>query len=262
MPIPLSKAKTDFQVRYYLWAASEWEKEIHDGFPNLRSFKGGIPSGTYRFMQLFGKREQMTIARALLKRFHPDAVNALGEACSAEEQTLRRKRDAYLVPSPTEEDVAARRNAGEKVKFASKRKLQTAMMKKFQLAFRERCTNSNYDDLCDPSSLFETKCCGGWNISTQFWFGRRESLIDYNQSIQSELTFHQKGETGDYTGSLLLEEAISFCGWLGIGPTQWPYIKSEEVDQTCNTVVQHCQHFFEVAPKLLQGLEVENIAID
>jgi hypothetical protein len=258
----LPEATLAFQVRYYHWATSEWEREINEGFPNLRSFKGGPPSSTYRFMRLFGKDEQMTIARGLLERAHPDAIDALGETCSPEEQKLRRKRDAYLVPSPIEEEIAARRNAGEKVKFASKRKLQTATMRKFQNAFGERCTNSNYDDLCDPSSLFETKCYDGWNISTQFWFGRRESLIDYNQSIVSELTFHQKGETGDYTGSLLLKQGISLCGWLGIGPAQWPHIKSEEVDQTCDTVIKYCQYFSEFAPKLLKGLEVDNLTID
>ncbi len=213
-------------------------------------------------MQLLGKREQMITAQGLLKRAHEDAVDALDETCSTEEQKLRSKRDAYLVPSPFEEELAAKRLAGEKVTFASKRKLQTAMMQKFRDAFGDLCTNSNYDDLCDPSSIFETRCYAGWNVSTQFWFGRRESLIDYNQSIVSELTFRQQGETGQFTASLLLDQGISLCSWLGIGPAQWPYItKGDEVDQTCDTVVKYCQYFFEAAPKLLKGLEVEKIEL-
>ena len=136
-------------------------------------------------------------------------------------------------------------------------------MKRFQDEFGDRCTNSSYDDICDPSSLFEMKCYGGWKISTSFWFGRGHNLIDYGHGIASELTFEQQGQAGPYAGSLVLGQMISLCSWLGIcSQTQWPYISNaEELDRTCGTVIRHCRHFFDVAPNLLKGLEVENIAI-
>src|ERR1035437_5763871 len=91
-----SKAQQEFQVRYYLWATSEWEKEINESLPNLRSFKSGTIWKTYQFMRLLDKNEQLTLARGLLKRFHPDAVKILGESCSPEEETLRQKRDGFF----------------------------------------------------------------------------------------------------------------------------------------------------------------------
>jgi hypothetical protein len=325
----LSKAKQEFQVRYYLWATSEWENEINEGFPNLRSFKAGRPWETYQFMQQLGKHEQMLTARGLLKQSHADAVKTLGETYSPDEETFRwrcdhffnirqqhqwlqqllensqpaeaafllqmfradaakllgeiyftaegplqSQRDAALqsqledlfrpVPTPFEEELAARRKAGEKVRFASKRKLQTAIMQKFKNEFGDHVLDSNYDDICDPSSSFELECYGGWNISTHFWFGRRQNLIEYSQGIASELTFQLQAAKGTYTGSLGLGPHVaSLCAWLGIGATQWPYITNgEEVDLVCDMVIKHCHHFFEVAPKLLKGLEVENITVD
>jgi len=324
-----SKAKQEFQVRYYLWATSEWENEINEAFPNFRSFKAGTAWETYQFMQQLSKHEQMLTAGGLLKRFHPDAVKALGETCSSDEETFRWRRDQFftireqyqflqqflnagqtaeagalfqmfrgdaakllgetyfteegtlqsqrdasleallkelfhLIPAPLEEELAAKRKAGEKVKFASKRKLQTALMQKFQEQFGGRCLGSGYDDICDPSSWFEIKCYGGWNIRTNFWFGRRQNLIDYSQGISSELTFQQRGEKGTYTANLALGQMISLCSWLGIrSTTEWLYITDgEEVDRTCDTAIKHCQYFVEVAPKLLKGLEVDNITLD
>jgi hypothetical protein len=32
----------------------------------------------------------------------------------------------------------------------------------------------------------------------------------------------------------------------------------ENVESTCDAVIERCRHFFSVAPKLLKGLELEN----
>ena len=39
-----SEVKQEFEIRYYLWSKSEFEKEIEESFPNFRCFKAG-PSG-------------------------------------------------------------------------------------------------------------------------------------------------------------------------------------------------------------------------
>ena len=52
---------------------------------------------------------------------------------------------------------------------------------------------------------------------------------------------------------------ISFNSWLGIGQTEWNRLMNEDVDSACDAVIEHCRHFFAVAPKLLKGLELENV---
>jgi len=80
-----SEAKRQFDIRYYLWATSEFQREIEESFPVLRSFKAGSAWKTYQFMLQLSKDDQLILARSLLKRFHPNAVKALGEMCSVDE---------------------------------------------------------------------------------------------------------------------------------------------------------------------------------
>jgi len=87
-------AKTQFEIRYYLWAISEFEREIEESFPTFGLFKTGSIWETLQFMRLLDRAKQKTLAHALLKRFHAGAV-ALGEATSVEELALRSARDSF-----------------------------------------------------------------------------------------------------------------------------------------------------------------------
>jgi hypothetical protein len=49
--VTLAQAKQEFEIRYYLWAISEFEKEIDEGFPNFRSFKTGAVWELNQFMR-------------------------------------------------------------------------------------------------------------------------------------------------------------------------------------------------------------------
>jgi hypothetical protein len=255
-----SKAQQEFQIRYYLWAISEFEKEINESFPNFRLFKSGTVWETYQFMQNLNRKEQLTLAHGLLKRFHSDAVKTLGESCSADEASLRWRRDNFSpIPSTFEEQLVERKKAGEKIKFVSKRKLQKAMMKRFKDIFGDQCVNLNFDDIGDLSSSFDMKCCG-WILSTHFWYGRRESLLQYSHTISSEHDVEHHGPNGIYGARLVMAYFISFTAWLGItSQTQWEYLMEEDVEPACDAAIKLCGHFFEVAPKLLKGLEFEKI---
>src|SRR5262249_5569343 len=88
------EAKKEFEIRYYLWAKAEFEREIEQSFPDLRLPNiRGVPS-LYHLMRLLKHSDQIELAHGLLKRFHPEAVEALHEECSPEETALIAKRDA------------------------------------------------------------------------------------------------------------------------------------------------------------------------
>jgi hypothetical protein len=306
-----SKAQQEFQIRYYLWSVSEFEKEIEQSFPNLRLFKAGYAWQKYQFMQLLGKKDQLTLAHGFLKRWHRDAIKLLGEKVTSEEETLvsrcgeffrikeqyqianqlvksgqtdmarfafeqcvrpyaakilgeidfddeeklREKFDAIFCQTPTsfEENLAARKINGERVKFVSKRKLQKVVMEKFKETFSGQIIDSSYDDISDPSSSFDLKCCG-WILSTHFWFGRRESLIEYSQTITSPTRIKHPDNPIITGPAMLMGNCIS---WLCMN--QWEYISAEEMEATCDRVIKSCKCFIEVAPKLLKGLEFETI---
>jgi hypothetical protein len=110
----------------------------------------------------------------------------------------------------------------------------------------------------DPQ--FDIKCCG-WVVSTQLWFGRSESLIQYSHCIVSETRIpHHTITEITVPASEFYPGIISYGGWLGVrSQTQWGHLLPEDVELACDAVLKLCGRFFDVAPKLLKGLEFENI---
>lgn len=261
--ISFSQAQLDFKIRYYWWALSEFEREIDECFPNLRLFNTGSACSLYQFITGMDKNQQLALARSLLRRFHSDAVKALGELSCIEGDRLRDRLDAFRsrATSDVELKVQTRRSAGERIKFVSKRKLVELMAREFKNAFGDPIVESGRVVIGDPRLELRVRSTGGWLISTHFWFGRGESLLQYDHAIVSEKIFEHHGPKGPYMGNLVIRPLMSFCDWLGIcSQTQWEYLTTdEEAQKACDASIKLIRHFFEVAPKLLKGLEVSSI---
>ncbi len=309
------EAKREFEIRLYLWAKSEWENEINESFPHLRLFRTGTAWETRQFMQQLDRSDQMTLSRGLIKRNCPDALKALGETCSTEEESLCSRRDDFFrirglsqhirrleksgqktearyifqrirpaainilgqthfddeeclasrlesvfrpIPATLEEEIAAREAAGEMIEFASKRKLKSALARKFKSVFGSQCIGPEYL-VNEPDPQFQMRVCG-WILSTVFFVGRQKGRFEYAHNISSEDTFEHRCPAKTYRQFLKMEQNLSFCSWLGItGATEWKYLVNEDVDAACDAAINFCGHFFEIAPKLLNGLELDKI---
>jgi len=253
-----SELKRQFAIRYYLWATSEWEREIAESFPRLRSFKNGPAWQVYQFMRQLDSRDQFILAQSLLKRFHQEAIQALGETCSAEEQSLRSQLDEFRNQERAKE-IFGVEHEDKKSKRASSKKLRKVMAAKFQAAFGSECIG--LPPCLDQETEFAFKMkVSGWILDTHFWFGRRQCLINYSHGISSEATFKFPGFRGGWSMPIMgIGSIISFNSWLGISQTEWKHLTNEEVEPACDAVIKHCRHFFEVAPKLLKGLELEKV---
>ncbi len=316
------KMRQEFDVRCYLWAASEWEKEISESFPRLREFKTGAAWEVYQLLSQLEPKQQLTLARGLLKRNYPVAVRALGEKCSPEEELLRSKRDEFFrirglyrlvrrfedngqtaeareifrrirpaavslvggtpveddqfirsriealfspIPPTFEEELAARKLTGHKIKFAARQTLRKTMIAKFSNAFGDQCIGSEYL-VRESEPQFQMRCCG-WELDTVFSF-ESGNVMDYIHIITSEDTYHiARKDThglhsqGKYSAHLVIGNNISLCSWLGIsGATRWEYLTDEEVEPSCDAAVKFCRHFFDVAPRLLKGLNLEFVS--
>ncbi len=181
-------------------------------------------------------------------RLHPAWANPQSDLLSEDEKSLlemRRSLNADLLRRRVE--ISSRKQAGEKVRFASKRKLQKAMTSAFQNAFGDRCTSSRSVEQGDLSSSYEMKCCG-WIISTHFWFGRSSNLLDYSHSIIAPTT--------DPAMSLAIR--LTLIRWRG-SPTELELLMDNDVQPACDAVILMCELFFEEAPKMLEGLEFETV---
>ena len=189
-----SELKRQFAIRYHLWATSEWEREIAESFPRLRSFRAGSAWQVYQFMRQLDRSDQLILAQSLLRRFHPEAIQVLGESCSEEEEALRSRLDTFRNQERADE-IFGGKTEGKKRKSASKKKLRTVLAEKFQAAFGSQCIG--LPPCADQEEDFSFKIkFSGWIITTHFWFGRNASLIHYVHSISSEATFKFPGFRG------------------------------------------------------------------
>jgi len=258
------KAKLEFQIRYYYWATSEFEKEIGESFPILRTFKTGRLWEAYQFMQRISKDEQLTLAKSLLRRFYSDTAKILGDGISDAANILLSRFDKFCDELFRSQLDAKARNAhsDQKVKYVSKNKLRKAIEIAFTKVYGSRCVKIlTTEEGWDP--WFEMKFAG-WIVITTFTFGRRESLIEYHHTVQSEAKIPNPPFPPElWMPAMRLGHFISFASWLGISSqTQWEYLLPEDVEPACDAVIKHCRQFFEVAPKLLKGLEFETITLE
>jgi hypothetical protein len=98
----------------------------------------------------------------------------------------------------------------------------------------------------------------GWIVSTDFTFGRQESLISYKHAIVSEDVIHHPDNTEITAPALWL----TFFSWIGISPMEWEYLLPEDVEPACDSIVELCRQAFDVLPKLLQGIERDKVTAD
>ena len=131
---------------------------------------------------------------AFLRLIWGNARTLLGRNPNDTDESLRARMDSALgaIPLSLEEEIKARKRAGEKTKFITKRKLLKLVAEKFQQAFTGQCNESDRVLEGDPSLSFEMKC-SDWILTTHFWFGRGATLLDYSHNIASENAVEFKG---------------------------------------------------------------------
>jgi hypothetical protein len=201
-------------------------------------------------MQKLESSDQLALANAMVKR-NPTYLKASGKTMTTEERVLWDSFEQFFrEPSSLQVEIQARRQAGEKIKMASKGKLRKAAVSKFVETFGSQCCDMKLGEEWDP--LFQMKCCG-WIVSTQLTFGRRQPVLAYRHMIVSETRISHP-QNPEITGPAM---ALSpGAAWL---VNQWEDIAEDDMDSVCNALIKHNGFFFEAAPRLLAGLEFDKI---
>jgi hypothetical protein len=255
----LSQARQEFQIRRYLWAKRKAAEEIKDELPHFWLFKGGASWKYYQFMKSLENNELKLYVNADLRRSHRHAAANLGESNSPEENAIEEQFFRFQEFSPFERELASRKRKGEIVKFVSKGRVQTAMIASFKKAFGGpglEVTRMNRH----RSPLLHMRFLG-WLVYTNFnfsggRFGGGRSVIQYSHLIVSEERICHPTTPGVTGPALLLANAL--C-WIGLGRMEWDYLMEADIEPACDSVVTLCREFFDELPKLLKGLERENV---
>jgi hypothetical protein len=244
----LDEGQREFWIRNYYWLSAEFEKEIDASFPIFRLCKSGNEWNIYQFMQKLEAAECKTLARGILKRFFSQYTGTAGEVITDEEHAILRRFDEFSAQSLwLAPEIQERKEAEEKIKFASKRALRNAMVDKFTKVFGQGCVRAETAGL-DPQ--FDMRC-SGWIISTQLTFGRQESVIRCSHRIVSE------AKVVHPTIPEIFLPATTFAAHVRWLVYEWGRLLPDDVEEASNAAIAVCGFFFDVAPKLLKGLEFE-----
>jgi len=249
----------EFAVRYYRWALDDIHREVREGFPLLRSIKSSLPMRAVAFLESFSDDDRLRAATALVKRFHPRAIELTGDSFGAAEREVDEGyRAAARIPRPEEEwyRQAMLNNPAElridRRRFLSAVKAELAPVLGAGEPFS---TDWRYDTPLGP-----------WTLTTLVDVGGSVHQLMYTQTI-----VHSRASAGGApapqrpaagaAGAAAprpLKEGLSACAWLGIaGQTDWNRLVESDTPAAARSLARVCAHFLEALPALLAGLSPE-----
>lgn len=234
---------------------SEEEKSLCKKFHTFWSIRGQF----HEFKQLCNEGKNPDV-KFLFDGLCEGAAKILFDRDSDNSEFLVAELEKFLSPLSWEEQVKARKLAGEKTKFVSKKKLQKILTQKVKDVFGGQYVECEVDE--GHWTAFDIKC-GGWMLQTQFNFGRKpgyqQSVLGYWHNICSE-SKTLRPAIPEYGIPEFMYPVAHLCrGVRWPCSSEWEYLTEEDVELACNETFKYCRRFFEAAPKLLKDLKVENI---
>lgn len=244
-----TEAKREFDIRLYRWARPILLREIAGDFPSFKLCKTG-PAQPCRFFRKLTAHEKVDFADGLLQRRHAEAVKALNEPISTAGLALLNREVDFWAIDPERFWLSPE----DEKRVVKARQLRKAMSSRFKAAFGSECLPRG--PLDGKGDLVYRMPCRGWIIRTWFFFGRWGPEISYFHNIWTGKWITR--EEPEVLPANCIGFGDSYGNTIGIG-TCWDYLFEEDVEPACAAVIEHCSRFFEAAPKLLDGLELETL---
>jgi hypothetical protein len=226
----LQTAEEAFRVRYYRWALRDARREVEQGFPFLRAMRQGYHARkVMTLMERLPKADQFRLARALVRRAHPDALALTGESWRAQESAwVQRYLDVRLADPSTRRTLDSR--------------------------WFGRLLKEALAPVCGPPEPLSGQTVwrhdtpvGAWVVHTVVAIGGRRQLT-YSHDIDA-------GRERYLREGLELQRFISLISWLGIASTTaWDQLTVRAAPEAAAALARLCAHFLRVAPRLLAGL--------
>jgi hypothetical protein len=228
-----AELKERFSIGYYRWAGREWEREIRDGYPLLRSLPTPYAGLVVDFLENTLSAEQRDLlVRARRKKFHPLAAAALGEELTAEEKDVLARFEAWSTQRLHLLGSASGRTARERKPWA-------AVLKE-RLDFLGPARK-----LQGPLEWTHTTEVNGWIVTTWLDLGGRFMDVSYG---------HDLADAAKPKPSF--QRFISLLSWLGLSSaTKWN-VPGDDIEPSAETLVRLCRHFLAAIPEITAEIDL------
>ena len=234
---------------------SEEEKSLCKQFHTFWSVRGQF----HEFKRVWNEGKNPEV-KFLFDGLCEGAAKILFDSDSADPDFLSAELEKFFSPLSWEEQVKARKLAGEKVKFVTKKKLQKIVTQKVKEVFGSQYEECQVDE--GHWTSFDITC-DGWMLQTQYNFGQKpgyqQSVLGYWHNVCSQEkalrpAIPEYGIPEFMYPVAHLCRCLSWpCSW------KWEYLTEEDVELACEETFKYCRYFHEAAPRLLKGLEYEKL---
>jgi hypothetical protein len=212
-------------VELYRWAQRDWEREAREGFSLVRALGRRTTDSLIGFLETLSPSQRSVLGKALLKKFHPMAAQALGEKYTSDELDVLTLLERAM-PAPAA-DLGGRCD----------RKVLRKVLKS-ELAFLGKAKPFG-----GPSDWEYLTPVGAWELCTYVDTGGRLKDVSYNHSLRN--------------GSGLELHRISLLSWLGVsGVTKWNVGSEEAMLESAKALARACRLFVEAVPEIVKGVEL------
>lgn len=223
--------KDALRVKLFRWSLAEWDREHASGFEKLRSIKSVSATKIVGLMGTLAPEEQRRLARALVKRFHPEAVRLTGETLEdAEAESLRQANVWRQHAAPALEGRGP---------LSRDERRTIAKLVKEELSFLG--TPKAFGSSAEWRYL---STLGAWYVVTHLDIGGSFGEINYHHEIGLE-------------GERPFIRFLSLLSWLGVSSeTRLKVADLSEARQAAQVIGSLARHFLDAMGEMTRDVEM------
>jgi hypothetical protein len=231
----MKRAGRIFAVRFYEWAKQDFEREIQEDYPLLGTVNVEAARRLIPYLRRLSQADQVRVAHALVKRFHPDALEVLGQEITAEDKRWIDAADQARSVPTEEED----REFQDEMRHGTSRVGRSKVNRAANAAL-EPITGKPAGRAGANEWYYELHGAG-WLVRTHIDTGGSYYELAYAHDL--------------FAGEQPLAPFVSVLSWLGIGQTKWRVRSDLEIPTAVESLARACAHFLAAVPQLLNGLD-------
>ena len=236
------KAYERLDFRCYQWAIQEFQREITQGYPYLKSIASRHVQSWVVLFEDLNKEKQDILLRVLVKRRFQKVIADTGDPFTAEDAALLKQYERVLptlppkTPDPSKGDI----------KPIKVRRLASRIIERLNPVLGDQV-----EQFRGMGWSYLTPM-GDWNIKT-------EVSIDYPKA--PEVNYWHVIMRTDYKRppqSRGHQPSYSFANSLGLGSNIWRVNYNYELESTVDSLATLCAHFIDAFPRLVEGLSIND----
>ena len=231
-------AYREFRIRRYPWALREFQREIDQGYPYLRTIAERDVQTWIVLLEGLDNEQKRIVSRLLVKRRFQKTIESTENPFTAQDLATLKQYLRVLpmlprkTPDPSQGDI----------KPIKMRRLASRIIERISPILGDQRTHFSEMEWSYVTPV------GDWNVTTEITiYNPREPEVRYWHSVSRN---DDKTPPRDYI--------YDFVNNLGLGVAIWRVDYGYELEPTADSLAALCAHFIDAFPRLVEGLSIND----